>query len=602
VRGTRTFFDAGRTHFGRPVDTSVAASPVRRLVRRAARQFVRNFHFGLLALSVTLAGVGGTLVGNATTSSTGPIHLPTSHSHHRTASNRTEMPVTPPAALAATTVPPAPAPAAVALAPPLAPREDFAFAPYWTLPQSGTFTLTGLSTIAYFSIGVNPNGTLLESGPGWNGYESQSLATLITRAHAAGERVVLTVNDFAQASLDALTSSPTAPAILAAALIPALQAKNLDGVNFDFEGRGNGDQAGLTHLMAAVSAALRAADPHWQITMDTYASSAGDPNGFYDIPALAPSIDAFFVMAYELNGGAPAGPVSPLTSGMFSDVTTLAQYTAVVPADKVILGTGFFGIDWPTTDGTLQAQATGPATDIPDSQVQGSTDPIYWDPVTATGWTSYQVGAQWHESFFEDPLGLYDLSQLAAHYGVRGVGIWALGMEDDDTQMIAALDGDQPPGPVPSTGPVSTSASPGVGPTPVVVAPAGGNDAAVSTEGTAAPATPATPATPAPTTTTTTTVPSTTTAPTTTTTTSPWVTKGIFEGAAVTLTAVATVPVGAAPYLGTLTGFSTTNPAEACLAQDGPLKVYRSPSDSGDDVVVASAPTDCTSQEFTFPS
>ena len=182
---------------------------------------------------------------------------------------------------------------------------------------------------------------------------------------------MLTVTDFGQSSLNALTSSPTAPATLSGALIPLLQAKSLDGVNFDFEGEGSGDQAGLTNLITSVSGSLRAADPHWQITMDTYASSAGDPSGFYNIPALAPAVDAFFVMDYELNLAGTASAASPLTSGMFSSQTTLAQYTAAVPASKVILGTPFFGIDWPTNNGTMGATATGGAADIPDSQAAG---------------------------------------------------------------------------------------------------------------------------------------------------------------------------------------------------------------------------------------
>ena len=267
---------------------------------------------------------------------------------------------------------PTAAPASLVDQPPLAGRENFAFAPYWTLPQSSSFSITGLSTLAYFSIDVNANGTLDEGGPGWSGLQSQALADLISRAHAAGERVVLTVTDFDQGSLDALTSSPTAAGTLAAALVPLLQAKSLDGVNYDFEGEGSGDQAGLTNLVAGVSSALRAADPHWQITMDTYASSAGDPGGFYDIGALAPSVDAFFIMDYELNLAGTASAASPLTSGMFSSQTTLAQYTAAVPASKVILGTPFFGIDWPTDNGTMAATATGGAADIADSQAQAN--------------------------------------------------------------------------------------------------------------------------------------------------------------------------------------------------------------------------------------
>src|ERR1700733_11687323 len=310
-------------------------------------------------------------------------------------------------ALAPATGPPSAAPAALTDQPPLAARENFAFAPYWTLAQSPTFDITGLSTLAYFSIDVNGNGTLDESGPGWNGFQSQDLSDLISRAHAAGERVVLTVTDFSQSSLNAVTSSPTAAATLSGTLIPLLQAKSLDGVNFDFEGEGSGDQTGLTNLITSVAGSLRAADPHWQITMDTYASSAGDPNGFYDIPALAPAVDSFFVMDYELNLAGTSSSASPLTSGMFSSQTTLAQYTAAVPASKVILGTPFFGIDWPTNNGTMAANATGGASDIPDSQA-AANGPEYWDPVTDPPWTSYQVGSQWHESYYEGLNGLFD--------------------------------------------------------------------------------------------------------------------------------------------------------------------------------------------------
>ncbi len=356
---------------------------------------------------------------------------------------------------------PAPSSSAVADEPPLAARENFAFAPYWTLNQAPSFDVTGLSTIAYFSIGVNPDGSLDENGPGWSGFESQDLVDLISRAHAAGERVVLTVNDFGQGSLNALTSSPTAAGTLSAALIPLLEAKSLDGINFDFEGDGRGDQTGLTNLVAAVSSALRNADPHWQITMDTYASSAGDPGGFYDIPALAQVVDAFFVMDYELNLAASPTAASPLTSGAFSSVTTLEQYAKVVPASKVILGLPFFGIDWPTTNGTMAANAAGPAADIADSQAQGN-GPQYWDPITGTAWTSYLVGSQWHESYYEGEYGLYQAGLAATKAGARGVGIWALGMENDGAEMIASMDGFDP-GQPPSTGPASTSASPPTG-------------------------------------------------------------------------------------------------------------------------------------------
>ena len=146
---------------------------------------------------------------------------------------------------AATSVP-NPAPPALAASAPLQSHEIFAYTPYWTLPQSSGFDVQDLTTLAYFSVDVNSDGSLDESGSGWNGYESQDLVNLVNRSHAAGDRVVLTVTDFSQGSLNAITSDPTAPARLSSALISAISAKNLDGVNFDFEGEGSADQNGLT--------------------------------------------------------------------------------------------------------------------------------------------------------------------------------------------------------------------------------------------------------------------------------------------------------------------------------------------------------------------
>ncbi len=92
-----------------------------------------------------------------------------------------------------------------------------------------------------------------------------------------------------------------------------------------------------------MSAAIHGVNPHYQVTMDTYASSAGDPSSFYNIRALAPAVDGFFVMEYQLNLQSGGSAESPLTSTMFSDRTAVDQYLAAVPASKVLLGLPYFG-------------------------------------------------------------------------------------------------------------------------------------------------------------------------------------------------------------------------------------------------------------------
>ncbi len=437
---------------------------------------------------------------------------------------------------------PEPAPPSLAASAPLQSHEIFGYAPYWTLPQSGGFDVADLTTLAYFSVDANADGTLNETGAGWNGYESQDLVNLVTRSHAAGDRVVLTVTCFSQASLDAITSNPNAPATLSAALIAAVSAKNLDGVNFDFEGEGSADRNGLTSLITQVSNALHAANPHWQVTMATYASAAGDSSGFYNVAALAPALDGFFVMAYDMNDRSSPSPTAPLVGGGFNDTEALQQFTAVVPASKVILGVPYYGYDWPTTDGTNAAQATGGESPLSYGVIAASGHPTYWDPTTQTPWTAYQVGTQWHETYFDDPTSLALKAQLANSFHIAGLGIWALGMDGNDPTDMAALLGNAPPAKDYQTGPTVTL-PPGTG----------------------------------------------------------FATTAVWNFETVPLTPV-TPPAstGAAQFIGTVTTVATTSPALACLQTGPPLNVWTFANMPGVDVVIAQPPSDCAQAMFTF--
>ena len=362
--------------------------------------------------------------------------------------------------LPAATSAPAPSPPSVALSS-TAPHEVFAYAPYWSLPQASSFPVQDFSTIAYFSVDVNPNGSIDESGPGWQGYESQSFVDLVNRAHQAGDRVVLTASDFSEQSLFTLTHDPGAAVILGENLLELVETKNLDGINLDLEGTGSADQAGLDRLVSRVGFILRLADPDYQFTMATYASSASDPNGFYDIPGLAPSVDAFFVMAYDVSQGSVGQPGQ---DGGAADGAYVAQYLQVVPASKVILGVPLFGYDEPTSAAGLGASATGVSQAVTYAQAKAS-GPTYWNPSTDTAWTAYQSNGQWHQVFFDNANTLALKEQLASSSNLRGIGVWALGMEGSDDSVLAVLDGGSPPSRLPPVGPVASASAQVVGST-----------------------------------------------------------------------------------------------------------------------------------------
>jgi hypothetical protein len=507
------------------------------------------------------------------------------HQYDSVSASSSTQSVSLPAAMSA----PAPAPPSLAGAPPLKSHEVFGFAPYWTLPEASGFELNDLTTIAYFSVDVNPDGSIDRSGPGWSGYESQDLSGLISAAHAAGDRVVLTATCFDQGALDSLTSSASAASTLASSLLQLVQAKNLDGVNLDFEGQGPEDRQGLDHLVAQVSQTLSAADPHYQLTMDTYASSAADPNGFYDISGLAPYVDAFFVMGYDMDDPSTPSPTAALSGPGFNDFDALSQYTSIVTADKVILGVPYYGYDWPTSGPAEGDSATGSPTPVSYSQVVAGAHPVYWDPTTQTPWTSFQVGSQWHQTFFDNPTSLALKSDLAASYHIAGVGVWALGMDGNDPSMMAALTGDAPVvkdleiGPsVPATG-QQDSAPPSSTTTATTSLPASGGPglSGGSSTGSAT---------------------SSSTSTSTITVDRNYEYAGTWDDNVIelSLTPPGTEPLTSAQPVGQLTGFHTNDPAYSCLDSISTIPVYAEVGASGTYEIETDTPGDCAEGTWQF--
>ena len=298
--------------------------------RIPSRQGLSVRKLGLVVGSLVL--LTGGLVAGTMIASTGATPTDTSHAGlgavaHRLVMSPSNFHLNP-----ASTIP-IPAKPLVALASPTSAHEVFGYAPYWSLPDWQSFPYSDFSTDRLLQRERESERLdCQQSGPGWNGYNSEDFVNLINAAHQAGDRVVLTANDFSEASLYTLTHNPNAGVVLGTELLELVQTKGLDGVNLDLEGTGSGDQAGLDHLVSQVDFMLHSADPHYQLTMSTYASSAGDPNGFYDIPGLSKWVNAFFVMAYDVSQGATGA------LGENDDAAYVDQYVSEVGASKVILG------------------------------------------------------------------------------------------------------------------------------------------------------------------------------------------------------------------------------------------------------------------------
>jgi spore germination protein YaaH len=313
-----------------------------------------------------------------------------------------------------------------------------------------------LSTVALFGLHVQSDGTFANDS-GWSVWNSSQLTGLLSTAHSHGTRVLLTIilQDF----------SPGTPTMCAGlqhyqTTIPnavnEMKAKGVDGLNVDYEGLngscGGPDSSWTRHALTNFIAGLRGAMPQGAyLSVDTYASSAIDSIGFFDLGGLSPSVDSFFVMAYDLEysnyARAPTacssfclGPTAPLGGYYYNDTSTIQQYTSAVPAAKVILGVPYYGRkacvgsaapnQYPTS-GVVADTYLDASGEASSNLVQAGSYAAHRDAHDPSGqerwdtWVNTQLNCT-RELYWDDTTSLSQKYDLVNRSNLRGVGIWNL--------------------------------------------------------------------------------------------------------------------------------------------------------------------------------
>ncbi len=345
-------------------------------------------------------------------------------------------------------------------------REVFGFLPYWELTDSSTtLDWEKLSTIAYFGVGAQANGSLQKRNTdgsttvGWSGWTSSKMTSVINAAHANHTRVVLTVQSFAWSTSGAtrqkaLLGSSTARSRLAYQIASAVRDRGADGVNLDFEPIAAGFADQFTALVRKVRSVLNATAHGYQLTFDTTGSI-----GNYPIEAATASggADAIVIMGYDYRSSTsnPVGSVAPIGGPRYDIRQTLSAYVSRVPASKLILGVPYYGRAWSTPTSDVNAR------NISGNKYGASTAVLYetarsyaatygrrYDPIEGVAWTAYQRDtctathgcvSAWRQIYFDDATALRAKYDLVNRYGLRGAGIWALGYDGTRPELYQAI-------------------------------------------------------------------------------------------------------------------------------------------------------------------
>ena len=342
-------------------------------------------------------------------------------------------------------------------------REVFAFfTPFASQYMLESADYSTLTTVAFFGVDALADGTLETSRDGavttqWAAWTSAWMDEVITKAHAAGCKVVLTVKRFAWSAAEravttALLSNADARAHLAEAIADAVIARGVDGVNLDFEPIPTAVKYDFVTFVRLLRQELDERQAGLFLTFDATAHIAN-----YRIPELTAegAADAVLVMGYPFksSGSKRAGAGSPLDGVKYGLPETVDAYLARTSADKVILGLPYYGYEWSTTTKFLHSltRPSGPTYGSPNSRPIGSAIDVgtahgrRWDAQQLVAWTRWRYQAcstcpfTWRQLYYDDTQSLGLKYDMIIERDLAGVGLFKIGNDAGHPELNTLL-------------------------------------------------------------------------------------------------------------------------------------------------------------------
>lgn len=332
--------------------------------------------------------------------------------------------------------------------------EVFGFAPFWNLTKLKNIDFSVLGTLAYFSLPVDENGEISHDSYEWGVFAGNKMTDLFKLAKKNNVRTAVTLTQMEAPTLKAFLDNEEAWKSLAASTVLILKERGLDGVNIDFEYMGSDDhyRAQFSNFIHTYSTIVKSKKPDTYVTVSVLASSARF-NKIYDVGSIARDTDGVLMMAYDFYypGSENAGPSAPLygynngKGPFWYDVSTaVADFLKVAPASKIILGIPYYGWNYPAATPKPLALNNFGAVATTNEKAQSENlikvTPLGgWDDQAKVSWRGYWDTDGWHVVYLEDRKSLSYKYNFVKEKGLAGVGLWALGYDNNDSDLWSSL-------------------------------------------------------------------------------------------------------------------------------------------------------------------
>ena len=199
-------------------------------------------------------------------------------------------------------------------------------------------------------------------------------------------------------------------------LIQLLKKNKFAGVNIDFEDLIETTDEPLIRFQKELYEKLHA--QHLLVTQDVIPF-----NEDYNYDALAKYNDFLFVMAYdEFSEGTKPGPIAEQKW----IEAAIDDATKKLPSNKIILGLGAYGYDWPKNSKASPVTYQQALTTAKESEGQIDFDNDTYN----LHYTYYDDNDVEHDVYFADAATAFNTMRFATESELAGTAVWRLGSED----------------------------------------------------------------------------------------------------------------------------------------------------------------------------
>ena len=316
-------------------------------------------------------------------------------------------------------------------------HEIIGYLPYWEYDEYPDLNYSLLTQINFFSAELNQYGDIV------NDHDWENLY-LIEFAQSQGVKVKLCASLFGQEPLSTLLSNYFYRQNAINNLLNLVLNVGADGVDIDFELLPTNQRDNLVLFMEELSFIFH---ENMEDPIITMATPAIDWSNAWDYSALAEITDGLFIMGYNYfySGSETAGPVSPL-GGYFYDLEySVNDYISKTNGqnDKIILGLPYYGYNWSVEDNSMNSGTI--AYGIPETYAQAKVlsenYDSFWNEESNSMWISYFDDTwTWNQCWYDDSLSLSNKYEFAKNNNLQGIGIWALGYDDNNLELWESLE------------------------------------------------------------------------------------------------------------------------------------------------------------------